>query len=140
MIKAIPFIQTIGTEKFKEFLLQPFKTEQLDSNDNTQILFDDWKFTDDDVYENKNGVTLNFFSTYYVITKGSNTNPNTQHFIPMPVMIEDFVNDMAKYGVSLFWSDLIDEKFEPKDYLHKDEIRNYFQTLLNKMGKYNELK
>jgi hypothetical protein len=136
MIKAVPFIQTIGTEKFKEFLLQPFKTEQLDSNNDSQVLFDGWEFTDEETYFNKIGrITLNFHSTFYLAHRN-----DANYKLPIPKTVDDFVNDMMRVGIEIYWSDLFDENFEPKDYLHKDEIRNYFETLLNKMGKYNELK
>ena len=135
MIKAVPFIQTIGTEKFKEFLLQPFKTEQLDSNTDKE-LFDGWIYTEEEIYFNKIGrITLNFHSTFYL----AHLN-DANYKLPIPKTIDDFVNDMMRVGVEIYWSDLVDEKFEPKDYLQKDEIRKYFETLLNKMGKFNELK
>jgi hypothetical protein len=135
MIKAVPFIQTIGTEKFKEFLLQPFKTEQLDSNTDKE-LFDGWIYTEEEIYFNKIGrITLNFHSTFYLVQLN-----DANYKLPIPKTIDDFVNDMMRVGVEIYWSDLVDEKFEPKDYLQKDEIRKYFETLLNKMGKFNELK
>ena len=135
MIKAVPFIQTIGTEKFKEFLLQPFKTEQLDSNTDKELFYD-WIYTDEETYFNKIGrITLNFHSTFYLVQLN-----DANYKLPIPKTIDDFVNDMMRVGVEIYWSDLVDEKFEPKDYLQKDEIRKYFETLLNKMGKFNELK
>jgi hypothetical protein len=135
MIKAVPFIQTIGTEKFKEFLLQPFKVEQLDSNTDKE-LFNDWIFTDEDVYVNKTCRTqLNFYSTFYLVT-----TKDANYKLPIPKTVDDFVNDMMRVGIEIYWSDLFDENFEPKDYLNKNEIHGYYETLLNKMGKYNELK
>lgn len=139
MIKVVPFIETNGCEKFKKFLLQPFKFTMLCQLEETdEPLFTQWryksmgawyKFTNDD------DIVLEFYPTEYnlIIPKqGKKT-------LPMPRTLDEFILDMKRYNVPLFWDDIIDLMFEPKDYLHKDEISAYFVNLLAKMDKSNEL-
>ena len=61
------------------------------------------------------------------------------HTLPLPKDINDFINDMYRFEVQLFWTEFIDENYEPKDYLKKEEIENYYKDLLKKMGKSHEL-
>ena len=56
-----------------------------------------------------------------------------------PECIDDFITDMERFGVQLSWTTWIDENFEPKEYLHKDEIKKYFEDMLANMGKSHEL-
>ena len=59
--------------------------------------------------------------------------------LSIPVTIDDFINDLTRLGVLLYWTDWIDQNFEPKEYLAVDEIKNYWTDLLAKMGKSHEL-
>lgn len=143
MIKVVPYIQTSGSEKFKNFLALPFTIDMLYSisnNKSSEILFDGWhgknmvnwyKFTNDDK------IILEFYPMYYIITM--NTSNSAKHTILLPKTIDDFINDMQRFGVQLYWTEWIDKNFEPKDYLHIDEIKPYFVNLLSKMNKSNEL-
>jgi len=141
MIKVVPYILMCGTERFKTFLSQPFNTNMLYQLDNVQseVLFDGWrgknmgswlKFTNDD------DIVLEVYPTQYTVTFPKNTG---KYLMGTPVTINDFINDMYKCNVQLYWSEWIHENFEPKDYLHKDEIREYFVNLLSRMGKSHEL-
>ena len=56
-----------------------------------------------------------------------------------PKTIEEFINDMIRFGVPIYWSNWIDENFEPKDYMRFDKIKPYFNDLLTRMGKAHEL-
>lgn len=140
MIKASPYIQTIGSEKFKEFLIQPFSLDQLHTFDvNQQVLFDGWhsnKLQDYISCSNQNGVVLEFYPEVYIIQKSFNA-PVCQ--LPLPKTIDDFVNDMARCDIPLYWSKWVDENFEPKDYLPQDGILEYFTNLLKRMHKSHEL-
>jgi hypothetical protein len=80
------------------------------------------KFINDDKF------ILEFYPTYYVLTKDV---PNaTKYMMAIPKTIDDFINDMQRFGVQLYWTDWIDTNFEPKDYLHIDEIKSYYVNLL----------
>lgn len=137
MIKTVPFIETIGTQKFKEFLNSPFSFEQLYSFNGQTIMFDGWrgknmnswfKYTNDD-----NFILEVYAETYNLKTK------NKSYVLPHPKTINDFINDMMRFDIQLYWNEWIDDNFEPKDYLHKNEIRNYYVDLLKKMNKSHEL-
>jgi hypothetical protein len=143
MIKVVPFMQTSGSEKYKNFLALPFTIDMLYPvfNDKScETLFDDWrgknmvnwyKFTNEDK------VVLEFYPTYYTVTKNV---PNAiKYMLSIPRTINDFINDMDRFDVQLYWTNWIDINFEPKEYLNSEEIKTYFVDLLGKMGKSNEL-
>jgi hypothetical protein len=142
MIAVAPFSLTIGSEKFKDFLSTPFTLDMLYpiyGDNSCKTLFDGWhgknminwyKFIDDE----KN--VLEFYPKYYMIKK------NKQNFIitvSMPKTIDEFIIDMCRFEVKLYWTMWIDFNFEPKEYLQINQIKPYFEELLDKMGKKNEL-
>jgi len=144
MIKTSPYSKTKGSEKFKDFLALSFTLDMLYpifNEKSTETLFEGWhsrgalngwtKFTSDDY-------TLEFYPTYYTIKKNKPQDSVT-YMLSIPVTINDFINDMDRFGIQLYWTSWIDENFEPKEYLNKDEIEQYFVNLLLKMGKSNEL-
>jgi len=143
MIKVVPFSQTSGSEKFKTFLALPFSIDMLYpvfGDKSCELLFEGWKgknmnnwfkFTNDDK------VVLEFYATYYTVVK--NVPNATKYMLSIPKTIDDFINDMNRLEIQLYWTEWIDLNYEPKDYLHADEIRGYFENLLNKMGKFHEL-
>jgi hypothetical protein len=148
MIKVVPFIQTTGSEKFKEFLMQPFKIDmlaQIFSYSTIAVLFDGWRGKDMNNwyrFTNEQNYVLEFYPNYYIITKEAKTfkaNDTVKYQLPVPRDIDDFINDMSRFGIELFWTAWIDENFEPKEYLKDDEIEMYFLNLLNKMGKADEM-
>ena len=144
MIKAVPFILTTGGEKFKQFLAQPFTIDMLYpvfGDKSCVTLFDGWrgkdmvnwhKFTNDDK------TVLEFYADMFYSVK-KNIAGSTAYQLKTPKTIHDFLNDMDRYGIQLYWTQWIDDNFEPKDYMNKDEIRTYFVNLLTKMGKSHEL-
>jgi hypothetical protein len=143
MIKVVPFIQTLGRDKFKQFLSLPFTIDMLFPvfNDKSEpTYFDGWhgkdminwhKFTNDDK------IILEFYPTYYTIRK--EVKNGTTYMLSIPTTINDFINDMNRFGVQLYWTEWIDNNFEPKDYLKSDEIKEYYSNLLLRMGKSHEL-
>lgn len=137
MIKTVPYIQTIRSEKFKEFLTQFFYFNQLDSFDEQQVLFDGWRsknMTTWFKYVNDDDFILEVYAETYTI------NIKTKKFVlPHPNTINDFINDMHRFGIQLYWNKWIVDNFNPKDYLQEDEIRNYYVTLLDRMDKSFEL-
>jgi len=137
MIKTVSYIQTIGSEKFREFLIQPFYFNQLDSFDEQQVLFDGWRsknMTTWFKYVNDDDFILEVYAETYTI------NIKTKKFVlPHPRTINDFINDMYRFGIQLYWNKWIADNFNPKDYLQEDEIRNYYVTLLGRLDKSFEL-
>ena len=148
MIKVTPFFQTIGSEKFKEFLALPFRIDMLypiHGDSSCQTLFDGWKGKDMinwHKFINENKISLEFYPSHYIVKKEKlsfKAGESLSHTLPLPKDINDFINDMYRFEVQLFWTEFIDENYEPKDYLKKEEIENYYKDLLKKMGKSHEL-
>jgi hypothetical protein len=143
MIKAVKFTETKGSDKFKQFIMQPFTIDMLYPvfNDKScETLFDGWRGKDMlgwHKFTNDEKIVLEFYPTYYTVRK--EVKNSGTYMISIPVTIDDFISDMKRMGVQLYWTNWIDLNFEPKDYLHVDEIHNYFVELLRKMGKSQEL-
>ena len=144
MIRTVPYKETKGSEGFKKFLATPFTTDMLYpvfGDKSRDTLFDDWrgkdmlngwsKFTSDEY-------TLEFYPTYYTIKKNKPVD-SIQYMLSLPETVDGFINDMNRFGVQLYWTEWIDQNFEPKEYLSVDEIKNYWTDLLAKMGKSHEL-
>ena len=141
IIKTVPYIQTIGSEKFREFLTQPFYFNQLHSFEDHQILFDGWRSKDMGTwfkYINDDDFLLEVYAETYTIKTKMNIK-NKSFILPHPCTINDFINDMDRFGIQLYWNEWIPENFNPKDYLKEDEIRNYYVTLLGRLDKSFEL-
>ncbi len=135
MIKVTPFINTTGSTKFKEFLEHKFTIDMLSHNNENKI-FDNW-YDDSGKLINNDNITLVFYPEHYIIDK--NDANNTTCIIPLPITINDFINDMYRFNINIYWNDIIDEMFEPNEYLHVDEIYNYYKNLLTKLNKSHEL-
>ena len=131
MIKVAPYIATIGDEKFKEFLVGEFKMDMLNT------LFADWREKDMlswKRFTNGDDVRLEFYASNYNVKKGA-----IQTEFSIPKTIDDFINDMQRTGVQLYWTIWIDENFEPKQYLPPNKIEDYYRDVLRKMDKSKEL-
>jgi hypothetical protein len=147
MIPVSQYINTLGSEKYKNFLTVPFTVDMLYPvfEKSCDRIFEGWrgknmgswyKFTNDDK------ITLEFFVDYYSIGKEANSfkaNARVSHKMPFPRNINDFINDMDRFGVKLYWTLWIDQNFEPKEYLETEKIRDYFVDLLSKLDKSQEL-
>jgi len=130
-----------GSEKFRTFLNQQFDMNILYQIDNVQtnVLFDGWRGKDMGTWKrftNDDNIVLEFYPTHYVVVYPKST---AKMLMGLPLTINDFINDMYRDNVQLYYTEWIHENFEPKDYLHKDEIRMYFVDLLSRMDKSHEL-
>lgn len=139
-MKVVPYIKTIGCERFKSFINQLFVFDMLYSitETNVNVLFDEWRgrnVGEYDKFSNDDMITLEVYSDNYVIV----IKPTIRHILPLPLTIGDFINDMYRYNVQLYWSEWMNENFEPKEYLDENEIKNYFIDLFTKMNKLHEL-
>lgn len=143
MIKVTSFINTIGSEKFKQFLSLPFTIDMLYPvyNDKScDTLFDTWRGKDMlnwHRFINDDKVVLEFYPKHYIIRK--DTSDSAKYMMSIPETINDFINDMNRFQIQLYWTKWIDENFEPKEYLNADEIKTYYVNLLGKMDKSHEL-
>jgi hypothetical protein len=148
MLKVVPYIQTIGSEKFREFLTQPFKIDmlaQIFSPIVSLVLFEGWRGKDMNNwyrFTNEEKYVLEFYSNYYIITKEAKSfkaNDVVKYQLLLPKTVNDFINDMDRFKVQLYWTEWIDLNFEPKDYLEVNKIEEYFTHLLIRMGKEQDL-
>lgn len=136
MIKVTRLIETTGTELFKEFLQSEFNFSLLVGEN---AYFDCWREKNMGhwiKYVNDDNIVLEVYSETYKIKKPKQT---TSIEIIIPKTINDFIEDMHKYGVDVYWDNIIDDMFEPKDYLNKHEIKNYYKNLLEKLDKSKEI-
>ena len=137
-IKVSTFDNTNKSDKFKVFLNTKFNINMLDPKSD-DILFDGWRNRGNlngwSKFINENGHCLEFYPTYYSIKVGN----DNAYMIPIPDTINNFINDMDRYGIQLYWNNVIDIKFEPNEYLKISEIKDYWVKLLNKMEKGHEL-
>lgn len=145
MIKAVPFIYTSGSQVFKDFLSVEFKVDMLSpifGDKSCDTLFDGWRGKDMGGYykfTNDEGIVLEFYPNHYDIIKKDSRGTVKNKITFLPANINDFINDMFRYDVEVHWSKWVDENFEPKDFLHKDDIKQYYVDLLEKLGKGFEL-
>ena len=145
MIRAVPFIHTSGSQVFKDFLSVEFTIDMLypiygEKSCNT--LFEGWRGKDMlDYYKftNDQDIVLEFYPNHYDISKKDGRNIIKNKLTFLPANINDFINDMYRYGVELYWGNWVDDNFEPKDFLHKDDIKQYYKDLLDKLDKGFEL-
>lgn len=141
MIKAVPFIKTLKRKKFEEFILSEFDMNMLATvtNDKTDILFDDWRGKDMlnwYRFRNSNDVVLEFYPKGIYVIKDKSNNSRE---LKQPKTIDAFIIDMDRYDIPIYWNARIDDIFEPQDYLHAGDVRDYYIDLLAKMGKSHEL-
>lgn len=135
MIKVFTYIETVGSEKYKVLLNNKFSLNLFNKSNNFHFYgwyvksMGNWdKVTSDD------GTILEFYPTHYKIHK-----KEISHQMPLPKTVNDFINDMYRFGFNLFWGESIFNDLEPKDIFSSDEIKKYFEVLLEKMGKSFEL-
>jgi len=111
-MKAVSFIQTMGTKKYKTFLSAPFKIEHVQyfNLPEGSIVFD-----------------------------GDSYSYNKVHVAPLPTNLDEFISDMKRIGIILEWKPEAIKGFEIKDILPQKEIQQYWGDLLTKMDKGHEL-
>lgn len=137
MIKVSRLVETAGTQIFKEFLQTKFDFDYFLVSQNGY--FDCWRgknMGNWNKYTNDDDVVLEVYAETYKIIKPKET---TTFEIPIPKDINEFIEDMFRFNITIYWRPIIDELFEPKDYLNVNEIRDYYFKLLDKMDKSFEL-
>ena len=131
MISVVPYIDTIGTDKFREFLKTPFKMEMLET------IFKGWEkdpkhdTLQQEYWCGETVLGFGFDGSEYAIHRDT--------ILPFPTNINDFINDMTRFGITLYWADDMLVKFSPKDMYSPEKIREYYTGLLEKLEKDHEL-
>jgi hypothetical protein len=142
MIKVTPFIMTIGDEDFKKFLSQVFTLDMLYpifNEKSVETLFADWRGKDMlswHKFTNGDSVVLEFYPDYYFLKK---SGKDIAYQLGVPRTLDEFINDMYRYEIELYWTMWVDENFVPMQYLHREQIGTYFADLLKKMDKSQEI-
>lgn len=142
MIELARYIDTIGDDKFREFLNQPFKLDMLYpvfGDDSSETLLYGWRGKNMGTwykFTNEQNDVLEFYPNTFKIRKYKS---DITHELPLPTTLHMFIEDMYRYGIDLFWAKWVDENFEPKQYLHKNKIKDYWVKLLEKMDKSHEI-
>lgn len=137
----VQYSKTNYSDRFKKYLNKEFSVDYLlpDFIDKKhETIFDGWVGKDmGSWYKFYNDThTLEFYNTTYKIKN----NKNGEIFeMPIPLTILNFINDMERFEIPLFWSNWIDINFEPFEYLCREQIIEYFTKLLDKLDKSHEL-
>jgi len=132
MIKVVPYIETMGTNEYKKLLNTPFNFNDI------PIYFNNWKGKKMGAWWkfNDNNTTLEFFSSYYNVI---NKNMDNVIQLPLPKTLNDFINDMNRLDIELYWSNWMEENYDPKHFISKDKIKEYYKKLLSDIEKDHEL-
>jgi hypothetical protein len=125
MIKVAPLIATLGTKRYKELLSVPFEFKKITE------LFEGWERNDFTQYVSSDGTIVEITDEgEYCVNKTT---------LSLPETLDDFINDMRRMGVELYWANWIEENYEPKDFLPQNKIEGYYMDLLNSIDKGHEL-
>ncbi len=142
MIETARFINTIGDEDYRQFLNQNFNIDMLypilgdNSND---TLFYGWRGKDMGSWHKFTDEYGNVLEIYPNTIKIKKHKDVVSYELPHPTTLNMFIEDMYRFDIKLFWAKWVDENFEPKQYLNKDNIKTYWMKLLEKMDKSHEL-
>lgn len=133
--KIAPYSMTRGNDQYKKYIDQDFSHQMLQTiNDG---IFDDWKYKDLGgwvKYVNSDGINLEFYPAHYIVKL-----KNNDYKLPLPVTINEFIIDMNRLNIDLFYTFSIYDIFEPRDILQPSDIKEYYVILLERMNKSFEL-
>jgi len=118
MNQVLPDIKTAGNRKFTEFLAKQFVCDMLYpvyGESSVTTIFQGWqgelnynwsRFTND------NGDILEFYAEGQYVTKTNNESRDVYQR-RTPKTIEEFIDDMKRFGVHLHWYDWVVKKYHP---------------------------
>ena len=117
MNQVLSDIGTTGNKKFTEFLSKTFVCDMLypvyEENSVTTI-FQGWQgelMYNWSRFSNENGDILEFYAEgVYVIKVRKERNNGYQR--RTPITIEEFIDDMNKFGIQIYWSDWVAKEFK----------------------------
>lgn len=134
MIEVAPLIVTLGTERYKELLLTPFRYEMLETHLGWNKIKSGTDGRGSGSKYSSGNMVIDVSHTGYEITLTNTTRSYTD-----PEILSDFFSDMRRLGVTLYWGDWIEKEYEPKDFLPQNKIEGYYIDLLNSIDKGHEL-
>jgi hypothetical protein len=133
-LRAVPFIETSGTEEAKKLLSTPFTFSMLTNS------FDDWSFKDKGTYSNyinktDSRIVIESYSIGYSLNNGKSTHAIPTH----PLTIDQFITDCQRAGIELFWSEAVLGVINYQQLLSGSDIKKYHVTLLHRIEKSDDL-
>jgi len=128
IVRALPIKYTQGTDNYKILLNKKF--------DFNLISGDDGLFKGTTFDSNKNILII---ENFVIEIKNNLLYFPNNYVIPIPKTIEDYVNIMYIFNISIFWSNKIISELEPIDYLPQNKIPEYYKELLVLMDKEHEI-
>lgn len=136
--EALNFLDSVGKEDYKAFLLQNFEVGMLFDLDNS-FIFDGWTGTEmvgcwykADNFETKS--YIEFYDTFYnvEVKKG---NKREKYTFPYPRTINDFITDCNRCGIVLYYHMNALEKYKPITLLTGKSLDEYYTDVLIKIEK-----
>ena len=132
-IQVIPYIETVGTDIYKELMLEPF------NHKNITKYFIGWNNSNYNQYDKQKDKLfdrLRFYIGYYTIN-------GNQYRLPTPQNLNDFISDMQRAKINLEWNEQFikeySSEYSVKDFLKQTELKNHYNYLLKQLDKLNEL-
>lgn len=136
-MKVKPFINTVCSINYKRFILKEFNQDMLKNIGHDKAILDNWHGRDMGGWFSfvnvANTANLDFYDDHYII-KPHKLSPDS-YKLPLPLTLSDFINDTYRCGVELNWCKDVVDGFEDFNLLGCDEIENYYDSLLIKIGK-----
>ena len=132
-MKVTSYINTIKNAEYRNYLNQTFNPEQI------SIIFDGFRYKNlaSLIKLQSNDITFEFYTDYYKIID-ENANEIIQ-INKVPSTLYEFIEDINRYNVLIYWSKNIFTTFEPEIILESCDIRCYYENLLSKINKSHEL-
>jgi len=118
MKQVLPDFETTGNKKIKEFLAKQFVCDMLFpvyGESSVTTIFQGWQgelFYNWSRFINDDGDILEFYAEGIYVAKVNNESRDVYQ-LHAPKSIKEFIDDMKKFGVQLFWSDWVVKKFKP---------------------------
>lgn len=120
MNQELPDIKPAGNRKFTKFLANTFVCDMLFpvyGESSVDTLFQGWR--GDLLYNwsrftNQNGDILEFYAEGQYVIKIKHKSKDVYQ-LKTPTTIKEFINDMKKFGVQLYWSDWVVKEFNSID-------------------------
>ncbi len=117
MKTVLPDIRTTGNKKFTELLAKTFVCDMLFpvyGEHSVTTIFDGWQgelFYNWSRFTNEDSDILEFYAEGVYVTK-TNNESNDVYQRQTPKTIVEFIDDMHEFGVQLYWSDWVVQKFK----------------------------
>lgn len=138
-IGAVSLNRTVGIEK-----IESLYDSKLDKIENLSNFFNgSWDIIRNDI--NWTVIKYNIYkfeflsNNTYVVEYYDESETLVKYTLPKPNILGDFIDDMTRLNIPLFWNPHIVDNYEPHNLLDVDLIENFFREKLNNIEKGFEL-